>query len=119
MRCPLLSALPPPPPGRDGWPWTVASDPLPETRPNGSAWPRISVVTPSYNQGRFLEETIRSVLLQGYPDLEYFVIDGVSTDESVAIIERYAPWLSFWVSEPDGGQVEAINKGIARATGDL
>jgi hypothetical protein len=77
------------------------------------------VVTPSYNQGQFLEETIRSVLLQGYPNLEYMVIDGGSTDGSVEIIRKYAPWLVYWVSERDRGQSHAINKGWAKATGDL
>jgi glycosyltransferase involved in cell wall biosynthesis len=80
-------------------------------------WPSISVVTPSYNQGPFLEETIRSILLQGYPDLEYLVIDGGSTDDSVSIIRKYQQWIQYWVSEPDGGQSAAIQKGIGRATG--
>jgi glycosyltransferase involved in cell wall biosynthesis len=75
------------------------------------------VITPSYNQGFFLEETIRSVLLQGYPNLEYIVIDGGSQDESRAILERYSPYLTYWVSEPDEGQADAINKGLRRATG--
>jgi glycosyltransferase involved in cell wall biosynthesis len=85
--------------------------------PDGRPWPRISVVTPSFNQGRFLEATLRSVLLQGYPDLEYFVMDGASTDESVAIIKKYEPWLTFWVSERDGGQSAAINRGLRLASG--
>jgi glycosyltransferase involved in cell wall biosynthesis len=76
-------------------------------------------VTPSYNQGRFIEETIRSVLLQGYPDLEYIIMDGGSTDSTVDIIRRYEPWLTYWVSEPDRGQTHAINQGWARATGEI
>lgn len=116
---PTLHNLPAPPPGRSGWPWTVAPPPLSMLRPGGRPWPRISVVTPSYNQGHFLEETIRSVLLQGYPNLEYLVLDGASTDDSVAIIEKYAPWLSFWRSERDGGQSAAIADGFDRAGGEI
>jgi glycosyltransferase involved in cell wall biosynthesis len=83
-----------------------------------SSPPRISVVTPSFNQGRYLEATIQSVLSQAYPSLEYIVIDGGSADDSVAILQRYAPHFAYWVSEPDAGQTQAINKGFARATGD-
>jgi glycosyltransferase involved in cell wall biosynthesis len=85
--------------------------------PDGRPWPRITVVTPSFNQGAFVEATLRSILLQGYPDLEYLVLDGGSTDGSVEIIKKYAPWLSYWISEPDGGQSTAIDRGLRRGSG--
>lgn len=80
--------------------------------------PKISVVTPSFQQGKFIEKTIRSVLLQGYPNLEYFIIDGGSSDESVEIIKKYESWLTGWVSEKDRGQAHAINKGFALCSGE-
>jgi glycosyltransferase involved in cell wall biosynthesis len=83
----------------------------------GGAWPRVTIVTPSYNQARFLESTILSVVNQEYPDLEYIVIDGRSTDGSVEIIQKYNDQLAYWESEPDKGQAHAINKGWRRATG--
>jgi glycosyltransferase involved in cell wall biosynthesis len=81
--------------------------------------PSISIVTPSYNQGRYLEATIQSVLLQRYPHVEYIVIDGGSTDESVSIIEKYATSLHYWCSEPDRGQADALRKGFDRCSGDV
>jgi len=119
MDCPSLNELPTPPEGKTGWPWTEATMCLADAVTNGQPWPRISIITPSYNQGRFLEETIRSVLLQGYPNLEYIVVDGRSTDNSVEIIRKYEPWLAYWISEPDGGQSHALNKGLLRATGEF
>ncbi len=81
--------------------------------------PRITVVTPSFNQGHLIEETINSVLDQNYPNLEYIVIDGGSTDTTLEVIKKYEHKIDYWTSEPDGGQSEAINKGLRRATGDI
>ena len=81
--------------------------------------PKFTIVTPSYNQGKFLRESLESVLNQDYHNYEYFVVDGGSTDGSLDIIKEYSSRINWWVSEPDGGQSEAINKGFQKATGDL
>jgi len=84
-----------------------------------TSWPRISLVTPVFNSARYLEATLRSVLSQGYPSLEYIIVDGGSTDGSVEIIRKYESQLHSWVSEPDRGMYDAINKGFARSSGEL
>jgi glycosyltransferase involved in cell wall biosynthesis len=81
--------------------------------------PRLSIITPSLNQGQFIERTIRSVLDQGYENLEYLIVDGGSTDSTVETILRYEDRIAWWVTEPDAGQTDALNKGLARATGEV
>jgi glycosyltransferase involved in cell wall biosynthesis len=104
---------------RDGWPWDADPENITDLPVRLATWPRVTIVTPSYNQAEVLEETIRSVLLQGYPNLEYVVMDGGSSDGSVDIIRRYDSQLASWVSERDGGQADAINKGFARTSGEI
>ena len=102
------------------WPWVVPQGaPLPPTMPDGSPWPRISIVTPTYNQGHFIEETILSIIHQGYPNLEHILMDGKSTDDTMEVVDKYRDHFSVIVSEKDEGQSDAINKGFARATGEI
>jgi len=119
MRCPSLTELPPPPDSTTVWPWTRASRVLPDTMPGGRPWPLISIVTPAFNQGVYLEQALRSVLLQGYPRIELIVMDGGSTDETRALLERYDPWLKHWVSRTDKGPASALNEGFGFASGDI
>ncbi len=108
--------LPPPPAGCRGWPWTSESS---------LCWgaerklPSITVVTPSFNQGQYIEACIRSVLLQGYPNLEFIVQDGGSTDGTLEVLRRYEPWLTRWHSGPDRGQYDAINRGFEGSGGQV
>lgn len=82
-------------------------------------YPKISIITPSFNQGQYIEQTILSVLDQQYPNLEYIIVDGGSNDNTVEIIKKYSSQISYWISEPDKGQSDAINKGFLKATGDI
>ena len=114
----LLTLLPPPlNQSERGFPWDVEVSP--SLYDPALTWPSISIVTPSYNQGAYIERTIRSILLQNYPRLEYLIIDGGSTDETLRVMDYYAPWINYQVSEPDKGQSDAINKGWRRASGEV
>ena len=101
------------------WPWKEWTFQFPPALPSGRPWPKISVVTVTFNQGDYLEETLRSVLFQGYPNLEYIVIDGASTDSTPSILKRYGDGLSHCISEEDEGQADALNKGFRLAPGDI
>ena len=109
--------MPPPPSGKTGWPWDEETDPAIYCTEN--YFPKISIVTPSYNQGEYIEQTIRSVLLQNYPDIQYIIIDGGSSDKTIEIIKKYEPWIYHWESGKDRGQSHAINKGIGHCTGEI
>jgi glycosyltransferase involved in cell wall biosynthesis len=113
------SAVPAPLANHNGWPWSESPLTLSDPLPDGALWPRISIVTPSFNQAQYLEAAIRSVLLQGYPNLEFIVMDGGSTDGSMDIIRHYGKLIDFWVSEPDAGQSDAISQGFSRANGSI
>lgn len=113
VQPPSITDLPSPPPGRVGWPWTESSP------SRGLEGPSISVVVPSFDQGGFIEETIRSVLLQSYPSVELIVMDGGSTDRTTEILQKYDPWITHWTSQRDDGQASAINEGMRHATGEF
>ena len=112
----LLEYIPAPSDKKTGWPWTQQTDPALYDR--FITWPKITIVTPSFNQSQFIEETIRSVLLQNYPNLEYIIIDGGSTDGTKEILHKYSPWISYLQSEKDEGQGQAINQGFSLASGE-
>ena len=101
---------------KSGWPW----EPINRIENlSNFDFPKITIITPSLNQGVFIEETIRSIIIQGYPNLEYMIFDGGSKDQSVETIKKYNRWITYWESEPDHGQAHAINKGLRRCSGDI
>ena len=104
---------------KNNWPSVKEIPTFSKSMPDGSVWPKISVVTPSFNQGVFIDDSIRSVLMQNYPNLDYIIIDGGSTDGSIEIIKKYESYLAYWINEPDRGQSHALNKGILQAGGDI
>lgn len=101
------------------WPWTSENSPNKSDTVCSNDDLKISLIIISYNQGEYLEEAIRSALLQNYSNLELVIIDGGSSDQSVDIIKKYDQWINYWVSESDDGQTDAINKGFAKCTGDI
>ncbi|MFC1719531.1 glycosyltransferase family 2 protein [Pseudomonadota bacterium] len=111
MKSPLKNA--------DCWPFSIAQSRRYTLEESGVVVPRITVVTPSFNQGEFIERTIRSILGQGYPNIEYIIMDGGSSDDSVSIIEYYDSEITYWESRKDEGQSDAINRGLNMATGEI
>lgn len=103
----------------DAWPWTEETSRTIYRDLPAETWPKLTIVCPSFQQGRFIEETIRSVLLQNYPNLEFIIMDGGSRDETVGILQRYSPWLTHWESQPDRGQSHALNQACDRSSGEL
>lgn len=115
----LDRVIPDAPSGKSGWPWElVQSSPISQLLVNHEL-PIISLITPSFNQGEYIEETIRSIVLQGYPRLEYIIVDGGSTDNTLSIIDKYSHLIDIIISEPDNGQSDAINKGWKLSTGQI
>lgn len=112
-------AFPAPPAGASGWPWMGPAPGFPPLMPSGAPWPKISVVTPNHNYARYLEATLRSVLVQGYPNLEYIVVDDGSTDGSRDIIRKYEPWIARFMPQENRGQAAAINRGMRESTGEI
>ncbi len=112
----LLAALPNNFGAKKEWPWGIETSP--KIYDKKKKWPKISIITPSYNQGKYIEETIRAVLLQNYPNLEYIVIDGGSTDGTLDVLKKYSKWISYWHSKPDKGQGHAINLGFSLSSGE-
>lgn len=113
-----LRDLPKPPTGKHGWPWDDSFG-FPRQELGHGTSPKVVIVTPSFNQAIFIEETIRSVILQGYSNLEYWVMDGGSTDGTKDVLEKYTPWLTGWKSGPDQGQTDAINKVWSSISGEF
>ena len=113
------SQLPLPMENQTGWPWTSDLFLNQINFKSNQEFPKISIITPNYNNCKYLEETIRSVLIQGYPNLEYILMDGGSTDQSIEIIKKYEPFISYWESGQDNGQADAIYRGFKRSTGSI
>lgn len=113
----MLPTLPISPRDKQGWPWTKTTPP--EAIQEGLKYPKISIIIPTYNHGAFIEETLRSIILQNYPKLELIVMDGGSTDNTVEILKKYDEWITIWKSEKDEGQSDAMNKGWRLATGEV
>ena len=118
MPPPTFNELPKPVLTKQGWPWQIRGCQSKPTLPTGTAWPKISVVTSLYNQAEFIEETIRSVLLQEYPNLEFIIINDSSTDGSLEVAEKYSQWVQI-INRPRGSQNNALNYGFRLASGDL
>lgn len=111
--------LPPPLSSQTGWPFDRSTTAVEISAEELAVLPTISIITPSYQQGEYIEQTIRSILLQGYPKLEYIIMDGGSSDQTVEVIRHYADFIDYWQSEKDKGQSDAIHRGWSRATGTL